>query len=211
MASEMKTKITLLLALLLLFCGSLSADKLNDAYQKMLLSYGKLTSWQAVLSQTNYFKQPNTTLQSSGNFYYQKGKIAIRYSKPQIQILLVQNGTVTMYDKSANTALKSRLTSSVQSLDPVGIIRTYWGKSTKTLLKSKTGYTAMSLKPKNAAQIKEIRFTLANATGYVNQLTYFDPQGNSVTVAFSKMQVNKQIPASVWKLNLPSNARVMEQ
>jgi len=58
----------------------LSAAGLNDTYQQMLKAYEKLNTLQAVISQTNYFSQSKAKLVSSGNFYYQKGKICVRYA-----------------------------------------------------------------------------------------------------------------------------------
>ncbi len=201
-----------LIAILLLIsaAGFLRADKAGDAYQKMLAAYGKVSSWQASLAQINYFADSKATLTSAGRFYYQKNRLAIRYSKPGEQVLLVSGGKVTIYDKASRAAVKSDLSSTVQSLEPVGIIKSYWQNSTRQLLKSDPGFTSVQLKPKGDPQISRISFTLSNKTGYVTKLTYVDLAGNSVTVAFSGLKVNKAIPASVWKLNLPPGVQVME-
>jgi outer membrane lipoprotein-sorting protein len=211
MASQTVIRVLLIIIILIMLCGVLQADKVETTYQQMLKAYSNLNSWQAVISQTNYYVQTKTTLNSTGTFYYQKGKAAIRYNKPNEQSLIIQNGTVKMYDKSSNTVIKSRLVSAVQSLNPVEIVKTYWQKSDKTVIQSTEQSTILSIKPKADEQIKEIKATVGTKSGYITKLVYLDMQGNSVSIAFSKLKINKPIPASVWKLNYPKTAKVFEQ
>ena len=200
------------LALLLLLAISLSgAQTLNERYLQMQKTYGRLSSWQAAIRQTNYFFDTKASLVSSGSFHYQKGRIDIRYAKPSEQVLLVEAGKVTVYDASSNTVIKSRITTDLQSLDPVQIIKTYWQKSEKKLLSSKDAKAVIKLRPKNDKQLKELIFTLNSKTGYVMALTYTDTGNNSVTIEFTSIKVNKTIPASVWKLDIPKGAQVIER
>lgn len=207
----MKTKTILLGIVSLLVLTAMPAVTLNEHYQKMLSAYAKLNTWQAELSQTNYFKEADTSLKSSGAFYYQKGEVCIRYHKPNEQVLMIRDKRVTVYDKSSNIVVKSALITSVQSLDPVEIVKTYWKSSEKTLSSDTGKQAVISLRPKSDKQIREILVTLDSRTGYVNKLSYTDPQNNSVEIAFTKMQINKPIPASVWKLDLPPGVQVFER
>ena len=206
---NIKTLLMLLAGMLLI--SALQAVTLDEHYQNMLSAYGRLNTWQAELSQTNYFSQSKAKLTSNGTFYYQKGAISIRYHKPNEQFLLIKDSLVTIYDKSSNIVVKSGLLSSVQSLDPVEIVKTYWKSADKTLLNSSGKQVVILLKPKSDKQIKEILVTLDSQTSYVNKLSYTDLQGNSVEVAFYKMQINKPIPASAWKLDIPPGAQIIER
>ncbi|MBM4398739.1 MAG: outer membrane lipoprotein carrier protein LolA [Candidatus Cloacimonetes bacterium] len=207
----MNTKIITAFLLIISITSILSSDKLDDSYNQMLKAYAGLNSWQAVINQTNYFAQTKTKLVSAGNFYYQKNRAAIRYTKPSEQALLIQNGKVTVYDKASKTAVRTQLDSAVQSLNPVEIVQTFWKKSEKQLQPNDKGVTNLLLKPKKDDQIKEISVFLDDKTGYVTKLIYTDKQGNSVTVAFSKMKVNKPIAEAVWKLDLPKDVKVIER
>jgi outer membrane lipoprotein-sorting protein len=197
--------------LFLLSCAFLPADQLADTYAKMEKAYAGLTSWQASLNQTNYFAQPQTTLKSLGNCYYKTNKVAIYYTKPGIQSIIVSDGKVTVYDKASKTVFKSALTSSVQSLNPVEIIRSYWQRSAKSVISSRNGKTQIKLIPKADKQLKEVSFTLNDTDGYITSLSYKDLQGNTVTLSFGNMKINKSIPASVWKLNLPKDTKVISR
>ncbi|MFO7659296.1 MAG: outer-membrane lipoprotein carrier protein LolA [Candidatus Cloacimonadaceae bacterium] len=206
----MKIKILLITVVFLLGLTALQSVNLDESYGKMLAAYGKLNSWQAEIRQTNYFKDSETTLNSTGNFYYQKGRIAIRYDKPNEQYLLVQDGRVTVYDKSARTAVRTKLTAQVQSLDPVQIIKTYWEGSEKTIVAGKNNQLTITLVPGLDKQVKKLVFNLDSRTGYVNQLSYTDAQDNSVGLSFIKTKFNQKIPDSVWKLPIPPNVKIME-
>jgi outer membrane lipoprotein-sorting protein len=211
MELRMTDKILIVLLFLIFSAGLLAANTLDSSYDRMISAYDSLNTWQAFIFQTNYFAQSKAELNSTGNFYYQKGNIAIRYDKPSEQVLLVKDGKITFFDKSSNTGVKMDLNSSVQSLNPVQIIKNYWQKSEKSVSDSSENSISISLKPKSDKQINQINFTLDYSTGYVNQLTYVDKQGNSVSVAFSKIKVNKQIPANVWKLDLPPGTSIIER
>ncbi len=206
----MKNKNILITIVLLLVLTVLQSVSLDESYSKMLAAYAKLTSWQAEIRQTNFFKDSQTTLNSTGSFYYQKGRIAIRYDKPNEQFLLVQDGMVTVYDKSAQTAVRSKLTAQVQSLDPVQIIKTYWEGSEKTIIAGKNNQLTITLVPKQDKQVKKLVFNLDAQTGYVNQISYTDLQENSIGLSFIKTKFNQKIPDSVWKLPIPSNVKILE-
>lgn len=203
-------KILVIFIVLLLWAGLLFADKLNDSYNKLLSSYGKLSSWQANINQSNYFSQTDATLSSTGVFYYRKNRVAIRYHQPGEQVLLVRDGKITVYDKSARSAVRTTLTSSLQSLNPAEIVKAYWQQSKKTLVSSSDGNTCISLQPGANSQAREIRFTMKDKSGFINRLSYTDTAGNTVTVRFSGIKVNPSIPDRIWQLNLPKDVKLME-
>lgn len=207
----MKTKVLFFILLLLLVTALLQADKVDDTYKKMTKAYAELTSWQAIINQTNYFAQTKTKLSSSGKFYYKKNQIAIRYSKPNEQVLLIKGGKVTMFYKSSNAVVKSELVSAVQALNPIEIIKLYWDKSNKTIKEKTDTKTAIVLNLKNDNQIKDVSFTLDNKTGLITSFLYTDKQGNTVSMNFTEMKVNKPIPETVWKLVVPKDAIIYER
>ncbi len=203
-------KLILFLIVFLLASTWLQADKLTDSYNKLLASYGKLSSWQANINQSNYFAQTDATLASTGVFYYRKNRVAIRYHQPHEQFLLVKDGKVTVYDKSARSAVRTALTSSLQSLNPSEIVKAYWQQSKKTLVSSAEGNTCISLQPGGDSQAREIRFTMKDKSGFITRLSYTDVGGNTVTLRFSGIRVNPSIPDRIWQLNLPKDIKLME-
>lgn len=200
-----------ILSILLLLCGLLNADRLDDSYKKMLNSYGKLSTWQADISQTNYFSQTKSKLVSSGVFFYNKKAVSIRYTKPNEQSLLIKDGIVTIYDKNSKTAVKSQLISTVQSLNPVEIVKSYWQKSEKAFVQSKDGIDTITLKPIKDNQVKELTVSLNSKNGFVTKLIYKDKQDNSVSISFTKMKANKPIPTSAFQLVIPKDVKVIQR
>jgi outer membrane lipoprotein-sorting protein len=211
----MKIKYMLSLTALLLAISFLPAENedllwRDHAYSSMQKAYSGISTWQAGVTQTNYFVSAKTTLKSQGNCYYKKDNFAIHYTKPSVQAIIVAGGKVTVYDQASKTVLTSALSSSIQSLNPVEIIRSYWQKSDWRLLDSRKNVTHIMLFPKADKQIKEISFILDEVSWLITSLTYKDAQGNTVTLSFDNMKINKPIPAGVWKLNLPKDVRRLE-
>ena len=190
---------------------ALSATPADDLYQKMISAYGKLNSWKAVINQTNKFQQSNSTLKSTGTFYYQRGKLAIRYNKPNEQQLVIQNGKLEIYDKSNNTVYKSTLDSAVGSLNPVEIVKSYWAKSSHAITGTAKGFSTLKIIPRQDPSIQDITLKVETSTGYIHQFQYTDKAGNSLNISFIKIKLNPSLPTAVFKLNYPKTAKIFEQ
>ncbi len=199
-----------LTAAILFTAISLPADRIDDAFAYTLQVYNKLTSWQAVIKQTNYFKETKATLTSSGKIYYQKEMLAIRYDKPNEQHLFLNKGKLTVFDKQNNLVVKTKLATAVQSLNPVDILQEFWGKSSKSLVSEKDSLVTIKLTPSENKNIVQIQAALDLRTGYVTSLRYQDEQGNKVGISFSDIKINRKIPPSVWKPVIPKDATVIE-
>lgn len=203
-------RVLTILLILLSLTAFLYSNELDESYQKMLTAYGDLKSWQAEIKQTNYFIATQTTLNSEGAIFFQKGQISIRYNKPNEQYMLVRDSKVTVYDKASKTAARMNLTAAVQSLNPPEIIKTFWAKSQKTLAHEKDNLVAITLTPHKDNQIKQIRFIMNRKTGYITQFFYLDKEKNSVLINFAKIKTNQSIPESVWKLPIPPDVKIMD-
>jgi outer membrane lipoprotein-sorting protein len=59
--------------------------------------------------------------------------------------------------------------------------------------------------------IREIRATISRISGLVQNLSYTESSGNTVTYAFSNIRTNESIPASVWTYRYPADAQVLNQ
>lgn len=197
-----------LLLSMLIMMNTLTAATVDDLYNKMISAYGKLNSWQGTVSQTNVYKQSGSSLKSTGTFYFQKGKLAIRYNKPNEQHLIVQNGKLSVYDKANNTVFTSTLDSAIGSLNPVEIVKSYWAKSQHKLLSTAGGFSEVKLTPSSDPNVRDITLKIETKTGYIHSLQYSDKQGNSMSIAFTKIKLNPTIAASVFKLSYPKTAKV---
>ncbi|PKN80848.1 MAG: outer membrane lipoprotein carrier protein LolA [Candidatus Cloacimonetes bacterium HGW-Cloacimonetes-1] len=200
-----------LLCLLWLAIVPIFATTPEALYDKINSSYNALSTWQASLSQTNQYAQIDRSTTFTGKIYFQPGRLAIRFEKPYKQYMTVDRGIVTLFDSQSNTAIKSRIQPDFDKLNPVEILRYYWKLSTVRITSEKDGQISVTLTPKKDKLIASLSATINLKSGFVQQLSYIDISKNSVKYEFSNIKANSPIPASVWQLDIPKNAQIIEQ
>ncbi len=200
-----------LVCLLLLAIIPIFATTPDALYDKINSSYNALSTWQASISQTNQYAQIKRSTTFTGKLYFQPGRLAIRFEKPHKQYMTVDKGLVTLYDSQSNTAIKSRIQPDFDKLNPVEILRYYWKLSTVRITSEKDGQVFVTLTPKKDKMITSLSATINLKSGYIQQLSYIDVSKNSVNYVFSNIKANAPIPASVWNLDIPKNAQIIEQ
>ncbi len=200
-------------ACLLLIVATCSAFAITaDAlYQRISTTYSGLSSFQASVKQTNYFAQIKKSITYQGNIYFTKGKMVIKFEKPNIQRLSISGGTVDLYDAQSKTVLRSRMRPEFGKMNPVEILQVFWKKSTVRILSTKGNFTEVSLKPFDDPMITGLTATINNKTGIIQTLGYSDASSNKVSYSFSGIKTNSGIPAAVWKFTYPKGVQVVEQ
>ncbi|MDD4310128.1 MAG: outer membrane lipoprotein carrier protein LolA [Candidatus Cloacimonetes bacterium] len=204
-------KNTALFLLMLLCCTMLFSLGSEAIYQKMNSAYNKISSFQADLKQENYFAQIKKSISYTGNIHFTRGRMVIKFSKPNVQHLMISEGVVNLYDAPSKTVFRSRIRPEFNKMNPVEILQHYWKKSTVTVLSNKGGFAEVSLKPFDDPQIKNLSASINLKTGLVHTLSYTDANENKVSYKFSSIKTNAQIPASVWKFTYPKDVQVVEQ
>lgn len=207
-----KIKLFALTTILLLSCCiGLQAINSEALYQKITSTYGSLSSFQANVKQDNYFAQIKKDISYSGNIYFTRGRMVIKYDKPNVQRLMVKSGTVELYDAQSKTIFRSRMRPEFSKMNPVEILQLYWKKSTVKMLGSKGNVTEVSLKPIDDPSISQMSAFINHKTGIVQSLSYIDTSGNRVTYTFSGIKTNARIPEAVWQFSPPKDVQVVEQ
>ncbi len=207
-----KIKLFVLTSFLLLSCCiGLQAINSEALYQKITTTYGGLSSFQASVKQDNYFAHVKKDISYSGNIYFTRGKMVIKYDKPNLQRLMVNAGMVDLYDSQSKTVFRSRMRPEFGKMNPVEILQFYWKKSTVKVLSSKGNISEVSLKPVNDPTIAHMSASINHKTGIIQSLSYADTTGNRVKYTFSGIKTNARIPESVWLFSLPKDVQVVEQ
>ena len=208
----MKTnKLLLMLVFILLCIAGLSAITTDALYKKITSTYGSMSSFQASVKQDNYFAQIKKDISYQGNIYFARGRMVIKYDKPNTQRLMISGGRVDLYDAQSQTVLRSRMRPEFGKKNPVEILQVYWKKSTVRILSTKANLTEVSLKPFDDPMIVSMKASINHKTGIVQSLSYTDASSNKVTYNFSNIKTNAKIPESVWVFSYPKNVQVVEQ
>lgn len=206
----MKTTIRLLF-LFLLGSTVLSAQSTDALYLKISKVYGEVSSFQAEIAQNNYYAQMKKSISYQGKIYFTKGKMVIRFDKPNFQRLMMSGNTVDLYDAQSKTVFRSRMRPEFGKMNPVEVLQLYWKKSKVNILDKKGTVTTVKLIPFSDPLIASLTAKISNKTGFVMWLSYTDLSGNKVDYSFSSVKTNAPIPASVWDYSYPKDVQVVQQ
>jgi outer membrane lipoprotein-sorting protein len=196
---------------LLLLAQAFAGTSTDALYNKLQAAYDKLTSFQAAVSQNNYYTQVKKSITYTGNIYFTQGRMLMHFTKPGIQRLLIQNGKVELYDAGSKTVFKSPMQPEFGRMNPVEILQLYWTKSSVTVVSEDKTNATVKLMPAKDDMVNSLSATLNKSSGIVSKLSYTDKSGNSVTYSFSNIKLNGSIPASVWKYEYPKGTQIVEQ
>lgn len=195
----------------LLFATQLFAQGTDALYKKISATYGGFSTFHAQVKQDNYYAQIKKSISYQGVIYFTKGRMVIRFEKPNFQRLAIQNGKVDLYDSQSKTVFRSRIREEFGKMNPVEILQHYWKKSTVSVLDKKANLTNVKLIPFSDPLITSLRATINHKTGLIQSLGYTDASGNKVDYNFSGIKTNTAIPATVWSYTYPDNVKVVEQ
>lgn len=197
--------------LFLLVFAWLSAISSDALYAKMQKAYGSFSSFQANVKQDNHFAQLGKSISYSGNIYFVKGRMVIRYDKPSFQRLQISGGMVELYDQGSKTVFRSRMRPEFGKMNPVEILQLYWKKSKVSVAEAKDKFYEVSLIPQSDPLIVKLNARISTKTSLIHSLSYTDANGNKVSYSFSGIKTNAAIPASVWSYVYPKETQVVQQ
>jgi len=204
-------KLIPILIILLALSLSLNSISSADLYKKLQGAYKGLSSYQASVSQSNYYPQLKKTITYTGKIYFIPGRMLMHFDKPNLQRLHIEAGKVTLYDALSNTVFTSEIQPQYGRMNPLEILQLYWDRSTVSLGKQKGDLMDVTLKPTKDAMLVSLSATINTKNGQVQKLSYKDAGGNSVSYSFSGIKLNGGIPASVWKFTYPKDAQRIDQ
>jgi len=204
----MRKNIFILLALLTAWTAGFALSS-SELYTKLQSAYKGISTFQASVQQSNYYPQLKKTVSYSGKIYFTPGRMLMSFTKPDIQVLKIENGRVELYDASSKTLFQSAVQPQFGKMNPVEILQLYWTKSAVTITSQSKTSASVKLVPKQDDLVTSLTATLNPASGIVSKLGYTDKSGNSVSYSFSGIKLNGSIPASVWKQSYPKDVQII--
>lgn len=193
-----------IIALLLIPLGAITSSEL---YTKLQNAYKGINSYQASVSQTNYYPQLKKSITYTGTMYFSGSRMLMHFDKPNLQRLIIENNKATLYDALSNTIFTSDIQPQYGRMNPLEILQLYWDRSQVTIGNTKNDLVEITLKPNKDAMLNSLTATINVKTGMVQKLGYQDSAANSVSYTFSNIKINQGIPASVWSFSYPKDAQ----
>lgn len=195
--------------------GTLTAKEL---VKKLQAFYDGTSDFQADFEQVYKHKLYNEEKKSSGKVYIQRpGKMRWEYKKPDKKVFVADGTFIWMYEEAIHQVTKQALDSSdlpVAITFLVGEGKLEDEFTTKLVPHEKfnaKGKLVLELTPKKAnVQYKKLLFIVDKKTFQVERTIIIDASGNTNTMRFKNIQINKGISSKKFEFKPPKGATVVE-
>jgi outer membrane lipoprotein-sorting protein len=197
--------------LLMLLSSILYAQNGAELYQKLNQRYGTLQSFQAEVSQRNFYSNIEQEITYRGRLYFQPGKMLMSFEQPNVQRLYIYSGLAELYDGASKTLYRNEILPELSKMNPLEILQLYWNKSELQILSQAEGKSRIRLIPRQDPMLEELEAIIESKSGIVSYLSYTDRSENTVSYSFSNIITDRQIPRRVWQFSYPEDTRIIEQ
>jgi len=201
-----------------------SSYTLDQVFAKMDELAKMFRSSQADIERTHVTVLVNDKDVSSGKFYYlrqgNQPRVRLELTKPAVQQLLIDKGKLQIYTPNLKQVQEASLG---QHQDKVEMFMALgFGQSSQDLKKNFTvslagdevvdgkKTTVLELQPKNSAMFKSVRMWMDQQKWVSVQIKTTEASGDYMTLKFSDIKINSNVPDSVFNLKLPKDVRVLK-
>ena len=192
---------------------------LDEVVRKIQDTYEQTGQLKARFTQTVVLKAMKKTEREEGTFYFKKPKrMRWVYTKPAAKELVINPERAWLYvpaDKvvyvqDADSLFKS--TVSVRFLAGIGKLRDDFRISFAGEKEAeKSGGYLLDLVPvKPEEGVKKLQIAVSRESFQINRVVLFDPYGNVTTLAFSAIELNKDLPDNFFSFKSPAGVEVMD-
>jgi outer membrane lipoprotein carrier protein len=195
-----------------LAADSNSAEAIVDRLQK---SYDATADFTADFRQENEVKTLNRTLKASGKVSFKRsGKMLWRYDEPKGQFVLADGKHLYFYQPEQNQVIKSPLKNAFRGDIPLSFLLGLGNlkKEFNAALKStEENSYVLRLEPKGeAGGFSEILLAVSKSSSDILWVSIRDAAANLTTIRFSGMRKGVGLNDSLFQVQIPSGADVVE-
>jgi outer membrane lipoprotein carrier protein len=222
--SKIETKITLVVWLVMSAAalrgspsGSFAAES-NSAeaiVERLQKSYDATADFVADFRQETEVKTLNRTLKSAGKVSFKRpGKMLWRYDEPKGQFVLADGKHLYFYQPEQNQVIKSPLKNAFRGDIPLSFLLGLGNlkkEFTATLKATEENNYVLRLEPKaEAGGFSEILLAVSKASSDIAWVSIRDAAANLTTIRFSGMRKGIALNDSLFQVQIPQGADVVE-
>lgn len=199
------------------------ADSSADILAKMQSTFDQVTNIHAIITQTNTDTSSNTATSYTGEVYFQKpDKLRINYTKPGLQHIVFDGDFLWIYTAELKQVTKQKLESGTV---PVPLLF-FAGASNidADAFRKKNFISPIRVQTINSSSTYRIRVRPKSKTAPVREQLFWvdvntflpvkaqitDSNGIQVTVSFSKVTPDTEIPSTIFTLPIPSGVELVD-
>jgi outer membrane lipoprotein carrier protein len=189
-----------------------NADAIVDRLQR---TYDATADFVADFRQETEVKTLNRALKSSGKLSYKRpGKMLWRYDTPKDQFVLADGQHLFFYQPEQNQIIKSPLQNAFRTDVPLSFLLGLGNlkKDFKATLKAtEESQHILRLEPRSdVGGYSDILMGVSKATSDILWVSVRDGAGNLTTIRFSDMRKGVGVSDSLFKLQIPNGADIVE-
>jgi outer membrane lipoprotein carrier protein len=191
---------------------SRSGDQIVESLQK---SYDATVDFVADFRQETQVKTLNRTLKAWGKVSFKRpGKMLWRYEEPKGQFVLADGKHLYFYQPEQNQVIKTPLKNAFRSDIPLSFLLGI-GNLKKdfnaTLKGTEDDHYVLRLEPKGeAGGFSDVLLGVSRSTSDIVWVSVRDAVGNVTTIRFSNMRKGVGVPESLFRLEVPAGADIVE-
>ncbi len=187
-------------------------DQIVDQLQK---SYDSISDFTADFRQETEYKTLNRTLKAWGKVSYKRpGKMLWRFDEPKNQWVLADGQSLYFYQPDNKQVLKTPLKNAFRSDVPLTFLLGIGNlkRDFKATSKGVEGNLyVLQLGPKDGSKgVDEVTLGVDRENYQINWARIKDPAGNLTTVHFSNIRRGVGVNDSVFRLQVPQDADVVD-
>jgi outer membrane lipoprotein carrier protein len=196
------------------FLPVLFAETVDEIVYKVQETYDNTQDLEATFTQESLIKTMDKIEKSEGKVYIKKpGKMRWDYKKPKIQEIVIEGGTIWIYQPEQRQVMKAPFSNDPRNRTPVSFLYGVGRLKDDFEIKLSKGSSnyIMALTPKGAkGNIEKIFLEVDSKEFNIVSFSLFDIYGNKTTITFKDIKVNKGLKDSIFKFKVPDVIKVIE-
>jgi outer membrane lipoprotein carrier protein len=191
---------------------SRSADQVVESLQK---NYDATVDFVADFRQETQVKTLNRTLKAWGKLSFKRpGKMLWRYEEPKGQFVLADGKHLYFYQPEQNQVIKTPLKNAFRSDIPLSFLLGIGNLKrdfNATLKGTEEHQYVLRLEPKGeAGGFSDVLVGVSRSTSDIVWVSVRDAVGNVTTIRFSNMRKGAGVQESLFRLEVPAGADIVE-
>ncbi len=188
-----------------------ASSEMSELVDRIQKTFAGINDMQGSFSQTSYIKDLEDTQKYMGTFYIKKPSQAMwEYSQPRDEKIVIQDTETTIYKKSENQVIKTKISKEAYSQAPITLLSRFENIREDFTI-SMPDKNALQLAPKKKVGIIQTIVLETVQEGFpVKMFTIIDNYGNIIMIELQNIKTNSGLDDDFFKFVIPKGAEVYD-
>ena len=179
----------------------------DNLIQSLKSRYLNLNTFEATITQTNWFSEHDISLISKGTLFIEGYTVVIEYTEPTYQFMKTDGRTLTLYTQEQNTAIVTTDENSVMHL----ILHFSNLLNHDFILLDTIDDESIFQLVMPFEEVHDFRLHVNTANSIINKISYKDDMNNTVSISFENQRFNQRLNREVNTFTIPEGTTIINQ